>query len=244
MPINQAFRQNTQSQQTSFRGTVLEGGRRILAFFRLSAAPRWLAVFAGGLAVLTAIGAFVALRQPPAEPVQKGVVQELEGLKSQLAMVNADLDSLKKEAQAPLPGADKSQVAVRLGRLEGALTDLQSRQTKLEEIVLNNPARVLELHSLRRDLDELKENQQQQHLAVGHGMERIYILTKWLFGVMAVSIAVLAIGYWTKESREISESNVGQNLEEKIADPDLTGGSESTVSNDEHGYYETPSRSG
>ena len=230
MPINQAFRQNTQSRQTSFQGRVLESGRRVLAFFRLFAAPRWLAALAGGLAVLTAIGAFVALRQPPAEPVQKGVVQELEGLKSQLAMVSADLDSLKKEAQAPVPGADKSQVAVRLGRLEGALTDLQGRQTKLEEIVLNNPARVLELHSLRHDLDELKEDQQQQRLAAGHGMERLYTLTKWLFGVMAVSIVVLAVGYWTKESRE---SHVGQNLKEEIADPDLTGDLNFIVSKDE-----------
>lgn len=241
MPINQAFRQNTQSQQTSFRELLLQGGRRILAFFRLFAAPRWLAAFAGGLAVLTAMGAFVALRQPPVEPAQKGMVQELEGLKSQLAMVSTDLDNLKKEAQAPLPSADKSQVAVRLGRLEGALTDLQNRQTKLEEIVLNNPARVLELQSLRRNLDELKEDQQQQQLATGHGMERIYILTKWLFGVMAVSIAILAIGYWTRESRE---SNAGQNLEEIIADPDLAGGLNSTISNDEHSYHENPSRSG
>lgn len=232
MPINQAFRQNTQSQQISFRATVREGGERILAFFRRSAAPRWLAAFAGGLAVLTAIGAVVTLWQPPVEPAPTEVIQELEGLKSQLAMVSADLDGLKKQAQAPLPGADKSQVAVRLGRLEGTLTDLQSRQTKLEEIVLNNPARVLELNSLRRGLDELKEDQQQQHLTVGHSMERIYTLNKWLFGLMAVSIAILAIGYGAKESRE---GHTGQKLEAEIVDPYPSIDLDSTLRNDEHG---------
>ena len=211
---------------------IREGRERILAVLRLSSTPWWLATLAGGLAVLTAITAFIALRQPPVEPAQQAVIQELDALKSQLAMVSADLDGLKKQAQVPVPGADKSPVAVRLGRLEGTLTDLQSRQTQLEAIVLNNPAKVLELHVLRRDLDAMKEDQQQQRLAVGHGMERLYTLNKWLFSVMAVSITVLAISYWTKESRE---SNAEQHLEKEIATPCLADDLDSTVRNDEHG---------
>ncbi|MFO1431828.1 MAG: hypothetical protein U1F76_17100 [Candidatus Competibacteraceae bacterium] len=231
MAINQAFRQNAQSRQRSLRAAVREGGERILAFFRWSAAPRWLAAFAGGLALLTAVAAVVTLWQPVIGPAQKEMIQELEGLKSQLALVGTDLDSLKKQVQAPLPGADKSQVAVRLGRLEGTLTDLQSRQAKLEEIVLNNPGKVLELNSLRRGLDELKEDQQQQHLTVGHSLERIYTLNKWLFGSMAVSIVVLAIGYGARESEEVPTE---QKLKAEIVDPYPSADLDSTVGNDEH----------
>jgi hypothetical protein len=138
---------------------------------------------------------------------------------------------LKKQVQAPLPGADKSQVAVRLGRLEGTLTDLQSRQAKLEEIVLNNPGRVLELNSLRRGLDELKENQQQQHLVVGHSLERIYALNKWLFGLIAVSIVVLAVGYWARESGEVPTE---QKREAEIVDPYPSADLDPTLGNGEH----------
>ena len=231
MPTNQAFRYSKQSWQGSLLATVRQAGERVLAFFRLSTASRWLAAFAGGLAVLTAVGAFVALRQPPFEHAKEEVIQELEGLKSQLAMLGADLDDLKKQEQTPSPGTDKSQVAVRLGRLEGALTELQSHQTKLEEIVLNNPARVLELHSLRSELDELKESQHQDRLAIGHGMERLYTLSKWLFGVMALSIAALASGYWVRESRE---ADTEQNPEGEIADLYSTDNLSSTLRNDDH----------
>ena len=232
MPTNQVFRHSKQSRQGSLLATVRQAGERVLAFFRLSTASRGLAAFAGGLAVLTAVGAFVTLRQPPFEHAKEEVIQQLEGLKSQLAMLGADLDGLKKQAQTPLPGADKSQLAVRLGRLEGALTELQSHQTKLEEIVLNNPARVLELHSLRSELDELKESQQQDRLAIGHGMERLYTLSKWLFGVMALSIVALASGYWVRESRE---ADTEQNPEGEIADLYSTDNLSSTVRNDDHG---------
>lgn len=91
-----------------------------------------------------------------------------------------------------------SQVAAQLNHLETSVTDLQTRHSKLEEVILNNPTKAIEVPLIRRDLDNLKDSQQQNLLALKQGIDQVYDLNKWLLGAMAISIITLAISNFLK----------------------------------------------
>jgi hypothetical protein len=81
-----------------------------------------------------------------------------------------------------------------LRKLNVSFSDLNSREAKIESVILENPSRALEMPLLRRDLDNVRESQQASLVSVKESVDRIYDLNKWLLGAMAVSIVTLAAG--------------------------------------------------
>jgi hypothetical protein len=82
---------------------------------------------------------------------------------------------------------------IELQKLGNSVGDLNSREAKIETVILENPAKALEMPLLRRDLDNAKEAQQAALVSLKESVDRIYDLSKWLLGAMAVSIVTLAV---------------------------------------------------
>ncbi|UXL41041.1 hypothetical protein N7D90_24595 (plasmid) [Pseudomonas fragi] len=116
---------------------------------------------------------------------------ETAKLKEELRSIKTDLKNV-----TALPPASK--LAIQLQQTQSAIKQLASRQEKLEQVILANPAKALEIPLLQRDLENVKAAHQANLIAVKEGVDRIYDLNKWLLGAMAISIMTLAISNFLK----------------------------------------------
>jgi hypothetical protein len=116
---------------------------------------------------------------------------DLEKLRENVVGVEGQLKNISNVPE-------QSQVAAQLKGIDTAVKDLQARQSKLEEVIISNPAKAIEVPLIRKDLDNLKESQQQNLLAIKQGIDQVYDLNKWLLGAMAISIITLAVSNFLK----------------------------------------------
>lgn len=135
---------------------------------------------------------------------------ELKGVKLQVDQASSDktlaetiklreeLRSLKTDLQNVASLPHDAKVAIQLQQTQKAIKDIAERQEKLEQVILANPAKALEIPLLQRDLENVKSAQQANLTAVKEGVDRIYDLNKWLLGAMAISIVTLAISNFLK----------------------------------------------
>jgi len=100
---------------------------------------------------------------------------------------------------------EQSKVAIQLKGIDAAVKDLQTRHSELEQAILANPGKAIEVPLLRKDLDNLKDAQQQNALALKQGVDQVYDLNKWLLGAMAVSIVTLAVSNLLRGTEKKSE---------------------------------------
>jgi phage-related tail protein len=107
--------------------------------------------------------------------------------KVQLEKVEQHLASLSN-----IPKEDALNIEIQ--KLSSALTELASKEAKIESVILNSPSKALEIPLLRRDIDNIKAMQQSGIAALKDSIDRIYDISKWLLGAMAISILTLAIG--------------------------------------------------
>jgi hypothetical protein len=90
-----------------------------------------------------------------------------------------------------LPKEDAAYIELR--KLEASVKDIASRQDRLEAAIMQDPTKAVAVPILRHDLDSLKDSQQASIAALKDSVDRIYDLSKWLLGAMAISIVTLAI---------------------------------------------------
>lgn len=116
---------------------------------------------------------------------------ETEKLREELKALQSDIRNV-----AALPKDMK--LALQLQQTQKAIKSISSRQEKLEEVILANPTRALQIPLLQRDLENLRAAQQANLVAVKGDVDRIYDLNKWLLGAMAISIVTLALSNFLK----------------------------------------------
>jgi regulator of replication initiation timing len=120
-------------------------------------------------------------------------VSRIDRLESNLAQTSDDLSKLKEQIKSLSSVPDNTKVAIQLTTINATVTDLQARHSKLESAILENPTKAIEVPLLRKDLDNLKDAQQQNMAALKQGVDQVYDLNKWLLGAMAISIVTLAV---------------------------------------------------
>lgn len=108
--------------------------------------------------------------------------------------IQAISDTIRNAPNLPREGKTVLDIQIIQKRIE----DIRDRQAKIEQVILANPAKALEIPLIQRDLDGLKAVQQANIQAVKEGVDRIYDLNKWLLGAMAISVIALAIGNFLK----------------------------------------------
>ncbi|MEA3011618.1 MAG: hypothetical protein QOD42_163 [Sphingomonadales bacterium] len=82
------------------------------------------------------------------------------------------------------------------------LQNVEGRQARIEQVILNNPGRALELPLLRNDLDNMREVNAQSLTAIKASVDQIYDLNKWLLGAMAIAIIALAISSFLTKKKD------------------------------------------
>ncbi|MDX6496972.1 MAG: hypothetical protein QOG23_232 [Blastocatellia bacterium] len=116
-----------------------------------------------------------------------------ETIERQTGRLEQEIAEMRAQIEAQPKTPDKSGLAIQLKRIETAVTDLQARHAKLEQVIIDNPAKAVEVPLLRKDLDNLKDAQQQNAASLKQSVDQVYDVNKWLLGVMAVSIVTLAV---------------------------------------------------
>ncbi len=79
---------------------------------------------------------------------------------------------------------------------DGALEDVAARLSKIETVILNDPAKSLEMPLLGNELEHTKKGYQSDLVALKEEVGRIYDLTKWFIGLMftmALGVIGLAV---------------------------------------------------
>ena len=134
---------------------------------------------------------------PTPTPISQDLSAQVAALRSEVAALREEVDSL---TQAVASNPDSNELR----------TDLQSvdeRLSVIEQVVLDNPARALQLTLLSQEMDNLKARYQSDLESTRQEIARIYDLNKWFIGLMftmAIGLLSLAVSNFVKtpEKRE------------------------------------------
>lgn len=100
----------------------------------------------------------------------------------------ADIQLVLEQSSKPSDPKTDQQVKALLARI----SELEAREERLERSIVGNPQKALELPMLRKDLDQIKDANDQSIAMMKESISQIYDLTKWLLGTLVVGIASLA----------------------------------------------------
>ena len=127
--------------------------------------------------------------------VSAGTMDIIKSMRSDIGLL--------KERQAALRGNGPQPVSSQqYADLSSRMTALDVRETKLEQVILADPSKALEMPLLRRDMDSNKEYNLASLSEVKAEIDRIYDLSKWLIGGLTISIISLAIASLLKFGKE------------------------------------------
>ncbi len=112
---------------------------------------------------------------------------------------NKEINDIRDSLQNVPKLSEGSKLSLQLKQIQKSVADIQSREESLERAILVNPSKALEIPLIQRDLENIKVTEQANIVLLREGVDRVYDLTKWLLGAMAVSIITLGIGNFVKE---------------------------------------------
>lgn len=112
--------------------------------------------------------------------------KELFTLRQSILEMRVEQARLTKSLSDGSSSADTKLLATRL-------TTLESRQRRIEDAIMRDPARALEIPMIRRDIEAMRETNTQAIANLNGDVEQVYDLTKWLLGALAVGVFSLAI---------------------------------------------------
>jgi len=87
-------------------------------------------------------------------------------------------------------------MTLQISELRSEVTTLKSDISKLSEVILDNPEKVLSVPLLRKDMSSLKESYRDDLAGIRQEVYRVYDLNKWFIGLMftmAIGLFGLAI---------------------------------------------------
>lgn len=137
--------------------------------------------------------------------------QDVDDLRNQLDKQKKIIEDLTlKIAVQPTP-TNETQIAQQINQLDTSVTKIKESTANLEKVILDDPAKAVSLPLIRKDLDNLKVSHQTELAAMQRDIERVYDLTKWLFGIMftmALGVLSLAISNFWKTRKEERKTEV------------------------------------
>lgn len=99
-----------------------------------------------------------------------------------------------------LRGSANEKEAARSAAITARLDDISKRQDALEKAILNNPEKALSLPLLKRDIESVRENNNQAVISMKASVDQVYDLSKWLLGSVALTvISLVATAYFQKK---------------------------------------------
>jgi hypothetical protein len=152
----------------------------------------------GVLSAAVVLGAGIAKLGPESTD---SVLKRLQGLTSVLATRQAELSADVERLRAAherlaldLRNADPKLAAG--SSIANTLAELTTRINEVDKVILEKPARTLEVHLLRSEVEKVRADYQSAELRAAKDIERVYDLTKWLVGgVLIAVVAAIAKAY-------------------------------------------------
>jgi len=109
---------------------------------------------------------------------------------SQLVELRRQLTAMRRDISALMPSSQNGTPQVRV--LAARLQQIEQREQRLEGIIVRDPAKALEMPLLQRDLQNLREANQNELKAIRDSVDRVYTLSQWLIGGIALVVFTLA----------------------------------------------------
>jgi hypothetical protein len=125
---------------------------------------------------------------------------------SRVSSLQKTLDALTEHLKSISNVPAESALNLQLQQMQTSVSDLSSRLGKLESVILENPVKALEIPVMKREIDDFKASEKAQLKSVKDSVDRVYDLSKWLLGGIAVSIFSLAVGTLLKSKEAPSPS--------------------------------------
>ncbi|MFB0519025.1 MAG: hypothetical protein ACETWC_07055 [Acidobacteriota bacterium] len=101
-----------------------------------------------------------------------------------------DIELIQEQLRAPASIPKDTEVALKLSELRTELNQLISKVSNFEELIIENPLKVLEIPILRKDIDNIQENYRENLRYIRDDISRVYSLNIALM----VSIFTIAGG--------------------------------------------------
>jgi hypothetical protein len=118
---------------------------------------------------------------------QNDLTVRLNQLESDVTQMRQELDTL---SQVPSSNLD-------IVFLQDKLTSIDNRLTKIENVILDNPEKALELTLLQKDFEDLKTSYQSDISQTRRDIDRVYAQSNWFIGLMftmALALISLTVG--------------------------------------------------
>jgi hypothetical protein len=125
-------------------------------------------------------------QQPPEEAAVRA--REIAALRARVAETSMELEQLGRALSNPSDPPSQARLAAQVRSLNDSVTDMRADLSKLEDTILQNPTRALEVPLLRRDLESLKAGNQSSLEAIQNDLDRQYDLMKWVVGTLLIGI--------------------------------------------------------
>jgi hypothetical protein len=166
--------------------------RRRRASLLLTASAAILSVVAGVLLAASPLnksrkGPYVA----PLDSRPVAMMADMETVKAQLRRVEERVQVL---SSSPREAFTPDVVTQRIVELQTVLESTNKRLARIEEVILADPSKALELTLLKRDIQSIQAVQAANMDAVKDGAERVYDMMKWILGSTVLAVLALSLG--------------------------------------------------
>lgn len=176
-------------------------------------AEQALSVFAALVGILAVVvTAFIApskldMRASSLISLESIQAQQRQENEEQLAYIKKDLGSVRKDIAMITAVPKDFKIAFQVDQTAARVAALDVRLSKIESVILNDPAKSLEMPLLRNELEYVKKGYQSDLVSLRDEIARIYDLTKWFIGLMftmALGIIGLAVTNFVKAGTKIA----------------------------------------
>jgi len=117
---------------------------------------------------------------------------DIEVIQTEIAQLHLDIKNVQQQVDA----FNQNQNSADIAKIKNQLTDIDSRLSSIEQVVLDNPSKALSTVLLNKDVESIKQRQDSDTKSMQDNIGRVYGLNLWFLGIMipmAISVVGLAI---------------------------------------------------
>ena len=136
--------------------------------------------------------------------------EDIQTLKSEVSSLDSRIEAIQQEIEILSKSPPNASVPGELLRIQSDVSNVDERLTAIEDTILENPSKALEVTLLTKEVERLnqKHNDDIQELQIE--ISRVYDLTKWIVGLMfsmAVGLFTIAISNYLKDRQDRIKSS-------------------------------------
>jgi hypothetical protein len=141
---------------------------------------------------------------PPVTGNNALIQQELTNIQQEIVTLQQKMDILSQNSNGG--GRDKE-----IEQIQGSLNKLNRRLETIETVILDSPAKALEITFLRQEIENTQKKSEQDLTSIREEIGRMYDLNKWFLALMfsmAISLVGLAVNNFLKINKP-SDTPIG-----------------------------------